>query len=120
MDEEPLEHFSDAELDALARMLITMLRADGQASDAEEDALKMFANRVRLGEQAVLQPYLDRAATLPVSREEFARAARTITDKAKQQAIYAALYDVSVADLIVSAEWDLLKILVDGWDIDLT
>ncbi len=135
-DEQPLEYFTDVELTALARMLIAMLRIDGQASEAEHEALEMFAKRVRLGERtkadgpyradtapevdgvAVLAPYLDRAAELPVSREEFIRASRAITDKATQEAVYAALYDVSAADLIVGQEWELLKILVDTWDLE--
>jgi len=131
-DEQPLEYFTDAELTALARMLIAMLRIDGQASEAEHEALAMFAKRVRLGERTkgdapadgtpvgVLGSYLDRAAELPVSREEFIRASQTITDKATREAVYAALYDISAADLIVGQEWELLKILVDTWDLDLT
>jgi hypothetical protein len=116
-------------------MLIAMLRIDGQASEAEHEALAMFAKRVRLGERTkgdasaggtpsgdgvgALGPYLDRAAELPVSREEFVGASQTITDKATREAIYAALYDISAADLIVGQEWELLKILVDTWDLDL-
>jgi hypothetical protein len=136
-EEQPLEYFTEAELNALARMLITMLRIDGQASEAEHEALAMFAKRVRLGERTkapeaarsaddtfdgitVLQPYLDRAGELPVSRDEFIRASQTITDKGTQEAIYAALYDISAADLIVGQEWELLKILVDTWDLELT
>jgi hypothetical protein len=134
-DEQTLEYFTDVELTALARMLIAMLRIDGQASEAEHEALAMFAKRVRLGERtkadgpyradtvpddgvAVLATYLDRAAELPVSREEFVRASQAITDKATREAVYAALYDISAADLIVGQEWELLKILVDTWDLD--
>ena len=134
-EEQPLEYFTDAELNALSRMLVTMLRIDGQASEAEHEALAMFAKRVRLGERTratepyrsaddtfdgitVLQPYMDRAAELPVSRDEFIRASQTITDKSTREAIYAALYDISAADLIVGQEWELLKILVDAWDLE--
>ncbi len=136
-EEAPLEFFSDAELTALARMLIAMLRIDGHTSDAEHEALAMFAKRVRLGARtkndgpyrdtkdsgdgiAVLQPYIDRAGELPVNREEFLRAASAITDKETREAVYAALYDISAADLIVGQEWELLKILVDTWDLDVT
>jgi hypothetical protein len=127
-DDEPLEYFTDVELTALARMLIAMLRVDGAASDAEHEALAMFAKRVRLGDRTqgdapdgidVLRPYLDRAAELSVSREEFVRASQAITAKHTQEAVYAALYDISAADLIVGQEWELLKILVDTWNIEL-
>jgi hypothetical protein len=129
-EEAPLEFFTDAELTALARMLVTMLRIDGHTSDAEHEALLMFAKRVRLGERtkdkddadgvAILQPYIDRAGELPVSREEFLVAANAITNEATREAVYAALYDVSASDLIVGQEWDLLKLLVDTWDLDVT
>lgn len=136
-DEAPLEYFTDPELTAVARLLIAMLRIDGRASEAEHEALRMFAKRVRLGAPpttdgpyraptgddagdgiAILQPYLDRAGDQPVSREEFLRAAQSITRKEAREAIYAALYDISAADLIVGQEWELLKVLVDHWDID--
>lgn len=123
-EETPLEHFTDAELTALARMLVAMLRIDGHTSDAEHEALEMFARRVRLGPGdeadgvAVLQPYLDRAGELPVSRDAFTAAAASITKKETREAVYAALYDISAADLIVSQEWELLKVLVDTWDLE--
>jgi len=134
-EEAPLEHFTDAELTAVARMLVAMLRIDGHTSDAEAEALEMFAKRVRLGERtssgpyreekaddvsgvATLQPYLDRAGELPVSREEFLRAASAITNAETREAVYAALYDISAADLIVRQEWELLEALVKAWDLD--
>jgi hypothetical protein len=129
-EEAPLEFFTDAELSALARMLVTMLRIDGHTSDKEQEALIMFAKRVRLGERtkdkddvdgiAILQPYIDRAGELAVSREDFLSAANTITNEATREAVYAALYDVSASDLIVGQEWELLKLLVDTWDLDVT
>lgn len=137
-EDPPIEHFTDAELTALARMLIAMLRIDGRASDEEHEALEMFAKRVRLGAKrdadgpyragaddggdgaAILQPYLDRAGELPVSQEEFLKAAQTITNPDTRMAIYAALYDISAADLIVGQEWALLKLLVDTWNLDVT
>jgi hypothetical protein len=136
-EEAPLEYFTEAELTAVARMLIAMLRIDGRASEAEHDALAMFAKRVRVGERspadgpyraktaddgvdgvAILRPYLDRAAEQPVSREEFVRAAESIQNKEAREAIYAALYDISAADLIVGQEWELLKILMDTWKLE--
>ena len=126
-DEQPIVQFNDPELTALARLLSTMLRVDGQASDAENEALTMFAKRVRFGSQsapadqdgvALLCPYLDRAAALPVSRDEFIRAAKVIANPQARQAVYAALYDISAADVVVSQEWDLLKILVEVWNIE--
>jgi hypothetical protein len=134
-EEAPLEFFNDAELTALARMLVAMLRIDGHTSDAEHEALEMFAKRVRIGERtkdagpyretkdgadgvAILQPYIDRAGELPVSREEFLRAASVITNKETREAVYAALYDISASDLIVRQEWELLQVLVDAWDLE--
>jgi hypothetical protein len=137
-EEAPLEYFTEAELTALARMLVTMLRIDGHTSDAEHEALAIFAKRVRLGERtksggayretkdgggdgiAVLQPYIDRAGEMPVNREEFLSAANAITNQETRDAVYAALYDISASDLIVGQEWELLKILVDTWDLDVT
>ena len=106
-EEAPLEFFTDAELTALARMLVAMLRIDGHTSDAEHEALEMFAKRVRIGERtkdggpyreskdgadgaSILQPYIDRAGELPVNREEFLRAANAITNKETREAVYAA------------------------------
>ena len=134
-EEAPLEFFTDAELGALARMLVAMLRIDGHTSDAEHEALAMFAKRVRIGERtkdggpyretkdgvdgvSILQPYIDKAGELPVSREEFLRAASVITNEETREAVYAALYDVSASDLIVGQEWELLKLLVDTWDLE--
>ena len=135
-EEAPLEYFTEAELAALAQLLIAMLRVDGQASDAEQEALRVFAKRVRVGARpadgtpyraaagddgvdglALLAPYLDRAAASGVSRDDFVRAAGVITRREAREAIYAALFDISAADLIVGQEWDLLKVLVDAWDV---
>lgn len=134
-EEAPLELFSDTELTALARMLVAMLRIDGHTSDAEHEALEMFAKRVRIGERtkdggpyretkdgvdgvAILQPYIDRAGALPVNREEFLRAASAITNTETREAVYAALYDISASDLIVREEWELLQVLVDTWGLE--
>jgi uncharacterized tellurite resistance protein B-like protein len=125
-DDQALVSFNDPELSALARLLTIMLRVDGQASEAENEALAMFAKRVRLGSSsapaeqdgvALLRPYLDRAAALPVSEDDFVRAARVITNPQARKAVYDALYDISAADVVVQKEWSLLKVLVDAWDI---
>ncbi len=132
-EELPFDYFTDAELTALARLLSIILRIDGRATPEEEQALAHFAERVRrgsvtdgrklggtlaLGEAgAVLKPYLERAAQLPSSKEEFAKAAASIERQQARETIYAALYDVAAADLIVRAEWDLLKILCDTWQL---
>ncbi len=136
-EDAPLEYFTEAELAAVAQLLIAMLRVDGQASEAEQDALRVFAKRVRVGVKpadgapyraaaggdgqdglALLAPHLDRAAASGVSKEDFLRAAAVITRQDAREAIYAALFDVSAADLIVGQEWDLLKLLVDAWNIE--
>jgi hypothetical protein len=136
-EDAPLEYFTEAELAALGELLIAMLRVDGQASDAEQAALRLFAKRVRLGARpsdaapyraqagedgidglTVLGPHLDRAAAKGVSREDFVRAAGAITRQEAREAIYAALFDVSAADVIVGQEWELLKVLVDAWNIE--
>ncbi|CAN5159107.1 hypothetical protein BH09MYX1_BH09MYX1_07040 [soil metagenome] len=139
-DERPIEYFTETELTALSCLLSAMLRIDGQASEAEREALVMFAKRVRIGERNaegsayrasagdptdedgvdVLQPYLDRAGERPVTREDFLAAANVITDPEARDAIYAALYDISAADIIVGQEWQLLKILVDTWNLEVT
>ena len=132
-DEMPFDYFTDAELTALARLLTIILKIDGQTSPEEERALAHFAERVRRGSvgdgrkfggtlligaaDSVLGPYLERAAQLPSSKEEFARAAAAIERPNARETIYAALFDLAAADLIVRAEWDLLKLLVDTWEL---
>ena len=106
--------FTPMELEALGRMVSTMMRVDEQASDAEREALVSLKERVG----SAIQYWLDQAAELPATREDFVRAAQSIRRKAAQQAIYEALYDLSAADLIAKQEWDLLKVLVDTWNIE--
>lgn len=106
--------FTPIELEALARMVSTMLRVDGQASEEERAALATVTERVG----SAIQYWLDKAASLPASREDFVRAAGSVTRKEAQQAIYEALYDISASDAVAKQEWDLLKILVDTWNID--
>jgi hypothetical protein len=132
-EELPFDYFTDDELTALARLLTIILRIDGKTSPEEEKALAHFAERVRRGAGgdrknlggtmvmgdagAVLKPYLESAAQLPSNKEEFAKAAASIKRQQARETIYAALFDVASADLIVRAEWDLLKILTDTWQL---
>jgi hypothetical protein len=133
--ELPFDYFTDAELTALARLLMIILRIDGQTTPEEEKALEHFAERVRRGSLeggtkryggtlalgdagAVLKPYLERAAELPATKEEFEKAAASIERKQAREIIYGALFDVAAADLIVRSEWDLLKILCDTWQLE--
>ena len=102
------------ELEALGRMVSTMLRVDDQATDAEREALASLKERVG----SAIQYWLDEAAKEPPSREAFLRAAQSIRRKEAQQAVYEAIYDLSAADLIAKQEWDLLKVLVDTWNIE--
>jgi hypothetical protein len=132
---DEIEHFTESELTALARMLVVLLGADGKVSAEEQDAVRDFARRVRLGERvaqspyrestldsgdgvATFQPYLDRALDLLKSESDFLAAAQTITRQDTREAIYAALFDVAAADVIDRAEWSLLTKLVDLWDIE--
>ena len=103
--------FTPAELEAFARMVTTMLRVDGEASEAEKQALTALEANVG----SAIRQWLDRAE--PLAKDEFATVARTITRKEAQEAIYEALYDLSVSDLIAKQEWELLKVLVDTWNI---
>jgi len=103
--------FTPVELEAFARMVTTMLRADGGASAAEHQALEDLEKRVG----SAIQYWLERAE--PLAPEDFEKTARTITRKEAQEAIYEALYDLSVSDLIAKQEWVLLKVLVDTWNI---
>jgi hypothetical protein len=132
-EEMPFDYFTDEELTALARLLVIILRIDGRTTPEEEQALAHFAERVRRGSVndgrkfggtmvlgdagAVLKPYLDSAAQLPPTKEEFSKAAASIKRQQARETIYAALFDVAAADLIVKAEWDLLKILTDTWQL---
>ena len=106
--------YTPMELEALGRMVSTIMRVDDQASDAEREALAALKERVG----SAIQYWIDEAGKLPATREEFVRAAQSVRRKEAQQAIYEALYDLSAADLIAKQEWDLLKVLVDTWDID--
>jgi hypothetical protein len=128
------ELFTDAELAAVARMLVVMMRIDGRTTSAEREALAKFGERVRVGERAktggpyreakkdvsdagVLEPYLARAGALPITREAFFEAASSITDEDTREAVYAALYDLAASDLIVEREWALLERLADVWNL---
>ncbi len=133
-EDNPIEHFTEAELTALARMLVTLLRVDGKVSPDEHEALRMFAERVRLGNGggaspyrlsaddsadgvATLQPFLERASHEPSGRDAFALAAESITRRDAREAIYVALRDVAAADTIVEAEWELLEMLFERWGL---
>ena len=104
--------FTPVELEAFARMVTTMLRVDGEASDAEKQALATLEESVG----SAIHYWLERAE--PISDGELANVAKTITRKEAQQAMYEALYDLSASDQVVKQEWNLLKVLVDTWDID--
>jgi hypothetical protein len=109
---ESMIEFTPVELEAFARMVTTMLRADGEASEAEKSALVALEERVG----SAIHYWLERAE--PLGEGELATTARTITRKEAQEAIYEALYDLSASDLIAKQEWNLLKVLVDTWHID--
>jgi len=132
--EGEIEHFTDGELTALARMLVVLLRADGKSSPEECAAVRAFAARVRLGERiaqtpyrsnathdgdgvALFQPYLDRAGELSASEVDFIAAAQSIERQDTREAIYAALFDVAASDVIDRQEWSLLTKLVALWNI---
>ncbi len=138
-EERPREVFTEDELTAIARMLTVMIRVDGRGSVAEHEAVRTFAARVRLASAAgpdetpyrsapndadaavgmtVLRPYLDRAAEVAVGREEFLRAARAIIEPDSREAVYAALFDVAAADVIVPPEWELLEALAEAWGLE--
>jgi hypothetical protein len=104
--------FTPVELEAFARMVTTMLRVDGEASDAEKQALSELEAQVG----SAIRYQLERAE--PLAKDELATVARTITRKEAQEAIYEALFDLSVSDAIVKQEWELLKVLVDTWNIE--
>ena len=104
--------FTPVELEAFARMVTTMLRADGETSEAEKSALVALEERVG----SAIRYWLERAE--PLAEGELASTARTITRKEAQEAIYEALYDLSASDLLAKQEWNLLKVLVDVWQID--
>lgn len=106
--------FTPVELEAFARMVTTMLRVDGEASDAEKHALAALEEKVG----SAIHYWLDRVE--PLAKDEFAAVAKTITRKEAQETIYEALFDLSASDQVVKQEWDLLKVLVDTWNIDVT
>ena len=103
--------FTPVELEAFARMVRSMLVVDGEASDAEKRALASLEESVG----SAIHYWLDRVE--PLAKEEFATVARTITRREAQEAIYEALFDLSASDQVVKQEWDLLKVLVDTWNI---
>ena len=103
--------FTPVELETFARMVTTMLRVDGEASDAEKQALAALEEQVG----SAIRYQLERAE--PLEPGEFSKVARTITRKEAREAIYEALYDLSVSDAIAKQEWELLKVLVDTWNI---
>jgi hypothetical protein len=104
--------FTPVELEAFARMVTTMLRVDGEASEEEKQALVQLEEQVG----SAIRYQLEQAA--PLAKDEFVAVARTITRKEAQEAIYEALFDLSVSDLIAKQEWELLKVLVDTWNIE--
>jgi hypothetical protein len=103
--------FTPLELEAFARMVTTMLRVDGEASDAEKQALSALEEQVG----SAIRYQLERAE--PLAKDEFSSVAQKITRKEAQEAMYEALYDLSVSDAIAKQEWELLKVLVDTWNI---
>jgi len=103
--------FTPVEVEAFARMVTTMLRVDGEASENEKQALAALEEQVG----SAIRYQLEQAQ--PLVKDEFASVARTITRKEAQEAIYEALFDLSASDQVVKQEWDLLKVLVDTWNI---
>ena len=106
--------FTPVELEAFARMVKAMLIVDGESSEDEKQALAALEESVG----SAIHYWLDRVE--PLGKDEFASVAKTITRKEAQQAMYEALFDLSASDQVVKQEWNLLKVLVDTWNIDVT
>jgi hypothetical protein len=131
------------ELLAFGGLALWLIRADGQLSEAEGQALEAAAADLFGDEtpQATDGPYrtspvdadddapddapkenevlavLERAQLALPDEEAVRRAARAVTRQEARELIYAVLFDVAASDTISKSEWPLLQWLTTEWNV---
>ena len=118
---DTIEVMDLAELDeneraALVALLDHVIAADQELTDDEEKSLKRIIDT--LGPDAYAQA-VDRADETIRDDDDLRRLLQSITRQSAREAIYTAIMDVALANVVLPQEAPLLEWLAATWDIQL-
>lgn len=135
---QDVERLTETEALALAGLLRTLIRYDGQFSEGEREALAIIATSIALSDdpEPAAEPYRSNAgAAAPLGEASLyalieragedlsddaavRAAALAITRPAARATIHALLFEVAASDVISKAESALLDWLAAAWELE--
>ncbi len=127
-------NLTDSELLAFCGLVRVLVRLDGEVSPEERHAIDEIGPALARREAEPAEPYreavsegqdgverfwamMDRAAKSMKGESDVQNAALEVTRQEAREELHAALYQLSVSDVISKPEWEMLTWLATVWNI---